>query len=404
MTAPSMTTRRVVFFNHTAKVSGAEYVLRMLLEQLPRAQFEPVLVCPEGDMAGIGAQLGVPHVVIPALKARFTHNPLRLLRYVGSAAATIVALRRVLGEQQPALVHANSVRAGMVATLASLGTEVPILWHIHDVLPEHPISSLVRAVARLRKRNVFVAVSHATARGFVGSDTRLEVQVIHNGVDTEKFRPDAGERAAMRAELGLEDGAFAVATVGQITPRKGQLGIVKLFAEVVREVPGAQLLIVGTPMFHKADQVYLQSIKRKIQALGLQNHVRLLGARRDVPALLNATDALALNSSHEPFCLVVTEALATGKPVVAPAIDGFPEIIVEGENGFLTSPGRPEQMAARLVELARDPALRERAGQHGRELTLGQFSQETYVKRFTAFYNAVIRTPEMAGERVVFEQ
>ena len=130
---------KILFYNHTGQASGAERVLTMTLARLDAQAFASVMVCPEaGALAKLVAELGVPVETIAGLEARFTWRLDQLLRYARSFVQVIRQLRQKVSSIQPDLIHANSIRAGLVATAATLGLGTPVVWHLHDLLPRHP--------------------------------------------------------------------------------------------------------------------------------------------------------------------------------------------------------------------------------------------------------------------------
>ena len=393
---------KLLFYNHTEKVSGAEQVLKTLVSRLPADEYSISIACPPGDMSALAEELSVRQIDIPPLLARFTTNPFYLSKYAASCLLTIRRFRKVLREEQPDIVHANSVRAGLIATLASYGLKVPIVWHIHDMLPNNKISALVRAVAFCSSRNKLVAVSKATAIAFRKARPSTWVSVIYNGIDGNVYKQDEAARVRIRRELGLPDQAFVACMVGQITRRKGQLGMIDIFSRLIQQVPDAVLLIAGAPVFTQEDHDYYEEIVESVESRGLGGNVRLLGARRDVPALLNAADVVVVNSSREPFALVVIEALATGKPVVAPDIDGYPEVVCNNVTGYVTNPSDRNAMAQQLYKLACNADLRTKLGEQGMKVARTSFTADMQARRFVAFYRSLLEPQSShAGAMVV---
>ena len=136
----------------------------------------------------------------------------------------------------------------------------------------------------------------------------------------------------------------ALPMIGQITPRKGQLETIETFARLVgSDAPGAQLLIVGNPVFNN-DELYLQSLVAKVKELGIEANVKFLGHRTNIPVILQSCHLLISNSSSEPFSLVLLEACASATPILASAVDGVPELIVDGVTGRLFPYGEPDAM------------------------------------------------------------
>src|SRR5207237_5099094 len=161
---------KILFYNHTGTVSGAERVLSMILMHLDRDHFQPVVVCPRASrMMELVEQANVRTRALTQLEARFTWRLDRVLRYLTSFAAVIRRARQIVIEEEPDLVHANSIRAGLVLSAATFGLGVPIIWHAHDILPRHPLSSAVRLFAALRSHNHILAVSMSVSVRSPGS-------------------------------------------------------------------------------------------------------------------------------------------------------------------------------------------------------------------------------------------
>ena len=385
---------KLLFYNHTATVSGAERVLLLIVSQLDKAEFASVVLCPAGHLQSEVEAIGATCHTVEKLEARFTWRPDLLLRYLVSFVRAILSVRAQVKSVAPDLIHANSIRAGLVMTAATMGLRVPMLWHLHDLLPHHPISTAIRAFVLLAPRVRLLAVSHATAERFRGLLLRLRrvpSQVILNCADTEKFQPNAERRAAMRAELQLDTTAPVVGIIGQITARKDQLGLLRAFALVAQELPHAVLLIVGEPLFTAADQQYEQQLKQVVAELGLAEQVRFLGARRDVPAVMQALDVLVVNSLAEPCGLVVLEGMASGLPVIATAVGGNPEMIQHALSGWLVPPSDAQTLATEILNLLRSPSLRRQLGRNARMWVSEQFTISHYMAELKRFYLAGVR-------------
>ena len=379
---------KILFYNHTGTVSGAERVLSMILAHLDRDQYEPVVVCPSASrMMELATQANVRTGALTQLEARFTWRLDRVLRYLASFASVIRRARQIVIEEEPDLVHANSIRAGLVMSAATFGLGVPIIWHAHDILPRHPLSSAVRLFAALRSHNHILAVSNAVAVRFRGTLLRLfarrvPITVVHNAVDLDRFRPDPESRRATRRALGLGEAQPLLAAVGQLTPRKGQLELIEAFANIAAEIPNSTLLIIGAALFNR-DEDYAKQLSQTVAKLALSNRVRFLGPRDDVPRLLQALDVLVVNSHEEPFALTVLEGLASGSAVLATAVGGTPEMIRHGANGWLVKARDQKSLRDGLLTLLRDPNLRRRIGSQGRRdaaahFTIGKFIDEIF--------------------------
>lgn len=393
---------KILFYNHTGQVSGAERVLQMILNGLDRERYECVVACPENSkLFELMYAAGERTRGLRLLEARFTWRFDLLLRYLSSFVQVIRDARTVVIQEAPDAIHANSIRAGIVMAAATVGLRVPVIWHSHDILPRHPLSTLVRLFALMSPRNRILAVSQAVVTGFRGVllkpfRRRVPIRVIHNAVDLEKFKPNSRTRVAARAALGLTDAQSVIGMVGQLTPRKGQLELIESFAQVTREIPGAALLVVGEPLFNR-DEEYALELRRTGATLGIDDRVRFLGGRSDVPQLMQAMDVLVVNSHEEPFALTVLEGLASGVPVVATAVGGTPEMITNGENGCLVPARDNKALAESLITLLNKPKLRAWLGHNARQVAKARFSTDRFLREVDALY---MQLPHQSTPRV----
>jgi glycosyltransferase involved in cell wall biosynthesis len=385
---------KILFYNHTAQVSGAERVLAMILTRMNREQFNPVVVCPAGPMADLANSLDVPCETVAPLTARFTWRADLVLRYVASFARVIREVRNRVVKIQPDIIHANSIRAGLVMTFATAGLDVPVVWHAHDILPRHPFSFAIRLVTFLSARTHVLAVSQAVANRFNPSFSRSAgtgnpVNVVRNAVDLTRFRQSPEDREAIRKEFGLNDPQPLVGIVGQLTQRKGQLGVIHAFAQVLKQFPDAALLIVGEPLFNH-DHDYKQSLAEATSALGIYERISFTGARKDISAVMQSLDVLVVNSWEEPFALVVLEGLASEIAVVATAVGGTPEMITHRENGWLVPARNDHALAEGIATLLGDPRLRQNLAKAGRREVTAHYSAERYIRDIHNFYRQIL--------------
>jgi glycosyltransferase involved in cell wall biosynthesis len=398
---------KILYYNHTGKVSGAERVLLTILGRLDRSRFNPVVVCPQDSrMMELAAAQSVRTRGLRQLEARFTWRLDRIVNYLMSFAKVISHARKLVIEESPDAIHANSIRAGLVMSAATLGLKVPVVWHAHDILPRHPLSTAVRLFAAVTSHNRILAVSHAVATRFRGILLRLckhrvPISVIHNAVDLDRFHPDAKGREEIRQALNLTGIQPVVGIVGQLSPRKGQLELIEAFAHVAREVPDAILLMVGEALFNR-DEEYAASLERAVASLGIADRVRSLGPRDDVPKLMQGLDVLVINSHEEPFALTVLEGLASGTAVLATSVGGTPEIIGHAENGWLVNRRDHDDLVSGMLTLLRDEGLRRELGSKGRRDAIARFSIERFMTEILALYRAVLegdKTPEHRSAR-----
>ena len=380
---------RILFYSHTGLISGAERVLLGTINGLDRSIFDPIAACPvDGDLTARFHASQVLIVPVSQLEARFTLNTRQLVRYFRSFAHVIWSFRASVKQVAPDVLHANSIRAGIVASIAMFGTGLPVIWHVHDDLPKHPVSSLIRLAAFLSPHSLFLAVSKATATAFVGRFPFGDrIEVLYNGVDQDLYPVKTTTKSSFRMELGLTEEDFLLCAVGMINPRKGLTGLLDAFKVVYDKMSTVHLAIIGAPIFNRDDQYFVE-IKDKARQLNIEDRVHFTGARTDVPALLRSADMLVLNTLSEPFGLVLIEAMSSGTPVITTRVGGIPEIVTDNETGFLVEPNDAPALAARLLEVITDSSGRCRVASAALLKVCPRFSQERYCAGYMSYFRS----------------
>ena len=299
---------------------------------------------------------------------------------------TALRLARIIRRFRADVVHlGNGLRANFDGVLACLLTRTPCLVHVKGFEKftdrERRIAPRVDALVSMTQ----AVDAHCRGLGVVGRT----MHVVYDALDDEGFVPQR-DPAAVRGELGITNGAPCVGVVGNIQEWKGQAVLVEAMARVVEAVPRARALIVGG--VHRAGLQYRDALCARIDALGLGQSVTLTGFRRDVPDVMNALDVVAHTSIRaEPFGRVILEGMLLGKPVVATAAGGVPELIDDGTTGFLSPPGEPAALAERLIPLLRDADLRGRIGSEARRWARERFNLPRHVAETCAIYEQLTK-------------
>ena len=387
---------RVAYVNHTGSVSGAEKVLIDMVRTLDRARYEPCVICPaEGDLTRLLKEHGVVCVPSPPVHARFASHPAQLWMAARSLAKAVFALRKTLSSVDPDIVHANTLRAGIVASVATFGTERVVVWHIHDNLPRHAFAGLIRVAALLLRPNRIIAVSESTAAAFRGPFAfKDRISTIHNGTDLGRFPLKNADSSKLRSTFGVPEDAFLTCAVGQICARKGLLELIDAFAIAHEQAPHLHLVIAGSVVFEH-ERGYFNLLRLASSAPEISRNVHFAGHIHNVSALLQAADLLVLNSHEEPFGLVLVEAMSSGTPVLATRVGGIPEIVQDSKNGWLVESGDTTGLARNLIRLSRNKPLLQSVAQRARNETCPQFSLEEFRSKLHRFYGELI--PEQAG-------
>ena len=227
----------------------------------------------------------------------------------------------------------------------------------------------------------YIAVSYANACYLIEEKGLPEkkVRVIQNGSDLGRFNPTHVPPPGMRAELGIGAVDPVMLVTARLEPQKGHAVLLNAMPEVLREFPNVRLVCLG-------DGVLREDLEHQSQQLGLQANVYFLGFRSNVTDWLALCDFTVLPSFYEGLPLVAVESLAAGRAMVATAVDGTPEVIVNGRTGITVPSGDPAPLSAAICSLLRSPALRQRMAEQGRAYVLEHFSQERQVRETGEFY------------------
>jgi glycosyltransferase involved in cell wall biosynthesis len=284
----------------------------------------------------------------------------------------VLRLARRFRHWQPDVIHTHDDRAHLYGTFAGRLAAVPRILHTrHGRSPQlsRRQKLLVNAAARLIDR--FVCVSEDSARLAIAHGVRADkVRTIRNGIDVQRF-----------AYTGPQADGPAV-IVARLSPEKDIDTLLRAAALVVRREPAFRLEIAG-------DGPCLASLRQTSSALGLQEHVRFLGQVREVPELLARAGLFVLSSLSEGISLTLLEAMAGGLPIVATSVGGNPEVVADGESGFLVPPQNPSALADALLRLRSDRDACVRLGAAGRRRVEEQFDIRRMVAEYEALYSRV---------------
>ena len=225
-------------------------------------------------------------------------------------------------------------------------------------------------------------------KGFLNQRVGIKsdrVEVVYNGIDVHSYRVNKGIRDRIRKDFGIGETQPVIGAIGNLSPVKGHTYFLRAAALIKKEIPGVKLLIAGRGSL-------LDDLKKESVALGLEHNVIFLGYRGDIPALLQAIDIFILSSISEGLPLSLLEAMACERPVVATNVGGIPEVMNDGETGFLVAARDPDALGDRVLNLLKNNALAGQFGEAGRARVKRDFEIEGMIQRYHELYEKVMNT------------
>lgn len=350
---------RVVLVSHGAALGGSPISALHVAEQL-REEFNFRLIYgEEGPVATRTRAAAFEVHVLPKGRG--------LLRQ-------IALVRRCMAVMDGAdLVHLNTLTSYYkYAALAARIEGVPIVWFVRENPQEKRCLRLMPWLSRLADRVVTVSRDTAEHLSAVAPE---KVEVIHNGVDLERFRPAPND--ALRRDARVIFGIMA-----SLEPRKRVIEAVEAFAGI--EPTRFRLLIAGRDRYHGGR--YEAQLRQRITERGLQDNVELVGEVQDAARFMNGIDVFMLLSSWEGLARTILEAMACGKPVIASPAGGNPEQVEAGVTGYLVPAERPERVAEAVRRYLNEPGLIHEHGKAARHRAERHFSLAENAARIKALY------------------
>ena len=280
------------------------------------------------------------------------------------------------------VIHTHIWNADVMGFFARQRTRIPVVATLHGPTISvairknalHHLHHLIYSKMLVRLDRI-IAISDFVG-DFVADDLSIErdlIDVVHNCSEVDRYRIEV-DREAKLAEIGILGDAIVSTIVGELSPRKGILEYVESAGLVAAKVGNAHFLIIGRGVLHEQ----ATALARK---LGIADRVHFVGQRSDVPELLRASDLLAVTSYQEGFGRTITEGMSSELPVVSFASGATPEIIVDGETGYLTPEGDVEAFAAACIRLMESSSLRSEFGRAGLARARSEFDVGVFVDR-----------------------
>ncbi|MCA9056294.1 MAG: glycosyltransferase family 4 protein [Planctomycetaceae bacterium] len=371
---------RVAILCEFGTVNGGERSLLAALDAL-KGEVDPIFLAPaEGQLAielKRGDRRHLPWSVRDSKGVR------------GERSRVLSDLRQRLTRECPNLVHANSLAMGRLTGQLARTSELCCTAHLRDI-----IGLSATAVADLNSNRALYAVSSATREFHIGQGIdAARVRVLHNGVDLDRFSPSSSPTArnSLRRQLHIPDSAVVAVTIGQIGLRKGLDVLAASVPELARKYPELHFLWIGERYSKKDEAVAFETdIHRQLCDAGVTSRVHWMGYREDIPEILEAADLLIHPARQEPLGRVLLEAAAAGLPIVATAVGGTPEIVIDGESCLLVPADDAAALGSAVSSLLADATWRRVLGQAARNRMQAHFGIRDRAQELLAAWREIV--------------
>jgi len=368
---------RVMLFTDSFRRGGTERQFVRLVRGIDRNRYDILVACLQrrGPLLSEVESLGVSIVEFPI-------NSLYNFR----AAKQFVQLVQFMRREQIQIMHAFDFYTSVFAVPAARVAGVPVVLASRRELLNLRSPWQQRAI-RIATRLATGVVVNSCAAGrdldSLKSGSRRRIEVLPNCIDLQEFEPRLS-RGQVRREFGLSARSIVIGALGNLRPEKDLETFLFAARGILDAIPAVQFLIVG-------DGPGANKLKRLADDLHLSAALQFLGERSDVPDLLAALDILMISSYSESFPNAILEAMSMGKPVIATNVGGIPELVEEGETGFLVPPKDPMAIADRALSLCRDSARRLRMGQAARARVESNFTVKDVTAKLEGIYGRSLR-------------
>lgn len=349
--------KRILFYNHTSLVSGAEISLLEMLSEI--REREVILACPSGKLSEYAKERKIKWVKAPSLDVGFKKNPFHIFLFILHLLRASLWILFFSKKWRVSLIYANSIRAG-IAVIPAYLVGIPTVVHIRDILPKNFLVKIISYLLFRFSRKIVFNSEFAMEK--FGIKEKKKTEIIYSPVGYRFFKFIDSKDA--KKSLRIEDRFPVISVIGQIAPWKRIEISINAVKMMRNKYPSVLLLIVGDVVFkgkkrRLPNELYYQRIKEMVLKEGLNENVIFIGHRDDVEMIMNASDLILLTSSDEPFGRVIAEGMACGTPVLVREESGIGRIIREKDCGWSFSEEENE-ISKKIETIINDKNIKEK--------------------------------------------
>jgi len=371
---------RLAYFSNASARGGAEEHILTLVHGLNRALFQPFLICSPAVAEKLGKDVPPDVTVIPLSFGK-------LSEFRGA-----FRLAKALRQNRIQILHSHLFYSSLFASPVGWLCGIPAILetpHLRELWREG--KGWLKGsffIDRLIGRCVdgYIAVSKANG-SYLRDVKKLpgrKIHVVQNGSDLKRFRPDHPSPAGMRESLGFGTTDPIMLVPARLEPQKGHRVLFEALPAVLKEFPAARVVCAG-------EGGLLTELQDQVGRLSLQRNVSFVGRQPKLEDWFALCDFTILPSFFEGLPLVAVESLAAGRPMVATAVDGTPEVILDGKTGLTVPPGDAPALAAAIIRMLGEPDMRRAMAAEGRRWAMECFTQALQIEKTQELYIALLQ-------------
>ncbi|MBI2252654.1 MAG: glycosyltransferase family 4 protein [Armatimonadetes bacterium] len=360
---------KILYLIPQFEAGGAEKQILLLSKYLIREYYKIIVISRRGIWTDKLIKLNIPNYNID-----FRNSALKF-------SYLIEEIIKIIKREKPDIIHCHTFLTALLVKLALKlsGFKAPTVTTVHGW---DNLNYSLRSFFLNFFTDKIIAISKSVKNNLTSNGAfKNKINLIYNGIDIEEYQADVN-KTEIKRQLGFLKEDCLVGMVARLEPQKNPALFIKSAKIAASKNPNIRFILVGGGSLEN-------QLKNLTKELSLEDKVRFLGARNDVPVLLRALDLFVLTSNWEPLGIVILEAMATGAPVIATRVDGVPELISHLENGYLVAPDNEESLAAAILNLLENPQKLNKIKESA-FIKVKSFSFEKMAQETLSLYNELL--------------
>lgn len=387
--------KNVLIINQSAELYGADKVILELILNYPEGYNPIVVLHEEGPLKDLLELRGIQVILTSVIKIkRGIINPVFFIKLPFIVLKSFYKIRKELGGKKIDFIHSNATSVFIGAFYAFFFRKKH-LWHVHEIIeyPKKAAQLYPKIVSFFSDTVIFN--SKATEHHFISIHPAIaeKSMLVYNGQQRPVPESSTEEITSIRKNyFKARESDVVLGLVGRISSIKGQMLLVEAFNRLYAKYDGCKLIFIGSPP--KQKEYYLHELEQYIEVNNLTEKAEIIPFRDNVWKFYDAIDiAIVPSTEKESFGLVATEAMLSGKPVIAAKHGGLAEIVLDHETGLFFEPNNVEDLKNKICFLLENPEIAYRMGTRGKESATERFSTAIFIDKITAIYKTLSTAP-----------